>query len=286
MESPRLCACRQTVQRFLGLDIDADDLSDARLKEWMLTLPLRLGTGLWIIPFRGLPESAFRFVLDLVYLDRACRVIEVVASFPPCRVSAPSPSAASILVLPARSISSSQTKPGDQPDIIISESGKKKMGRLKSWFNRWRCRNARKARREPSHPRRAHFRSGASAEGYALWNVSVSRIFVVTKERWYPGTTTRVRLSKTGNWELGSERSICVHSKAVRWGNEGLGLHCVLKDRVKTRRKETALGDGADGEEIDVFLRQLLTLGEPRLALPHRSLEIEQRIWQRSLRKA
>jgi hypothetical protein len=330
MESLKLCAYNQTVQRFLGLDIIAADFSDASLKDWMFTLTPRSGTCLWIVPFRGLPESAFRFLLDLVYLDENCRVIDVVESFPAFRVSASSPSAASVLLLPVHSISSSQTKPGHQlkfdidekmdrklkrtsdsvgvaaskaqsdwlkgererkealaglPStkvsqsdeghksqsaipLIVPQSDKNKMGRLKSWLNRRRCRDSRKAPRDPSPPLTAHFWTGASQEAHTVRDMSSSGLFVVTKERWHLGTTIRVMLTKTDKCDLSDERSICVNSRAVRWGNDGVGLHFVVKDSGKARRWETALEDGADRKDLDVFLKQLRNFGQPRLPIP------------------
>jgi hypothetical protein len=327
LESLKLCAYNQTVERFLGMDIVAAEFTDATLKDWMLTLTPRSGAGLWIVPFRGIPESAVRFLLDLVYLDEDCRVVDVVESFPAFRVSTSSPSATSVLVLPAHSISSSQTKPGDQLDIdvderigrklkktlyagevgnsqnarpkwgpgirdipteqlsfhesqineasssqpampvIISESHKSKVERLRSWLNlRFSPRSvdSRKAPREQSPGLIAHFWTGATPEAHTIRDISSSGAFVVTKERWYLGTTIRVLLTKTEKYDMKSERSICVHSKAVRWGNDGVGLHFVLKDNLKNLRHDTALEDGANRKELDLFLDQLKNFGQPR----------------------
>ena len=78
----------------------------------LATLALKSGEGLWMAPFRGIPETDMRVPLDLIYLDEDCRVIDVVESFPTFRVTPSSPRAASVLALPTHSIYSSQTQAG------------------------------------------------------------------------------------------------------------------------------------------------------------------------------
>jgi len=67
MESRKLCAYNQTRECFLGLEVDGADLSLAKLKDRIATLALKSGEGLWLSPFRGLPEWGIRVPLDLLY---------------------------------------------------------------------------------------------------------------------------------------------------------------------------------------------------------------------------
>jgi hypothetical protein len=74
------------------LEVAAADLSYADLKTRASEkLPFKSGEGLWMAPFRGIPETGYASPLDLIYLDEDCRVIEVVESFPTFRVSPSSP---------------------------------------------------------------------------------------------------------------------------------------------------------------------------------------------------
>ena len=91
MESRKLCAYNQTRECFLGLEVDGADLSLAKLKDRIATLALKSGEGLWLTPFRGLPEWGIRVPLDLLYLDQDCRVIDVVESYPVFRANAATP---------------------------------------------------------------------------------------------------------------------------------------------------------------------------------------------------
>ena len=120
MESRRLCAYNQTRECFLGLEVEEADLSFASLKDLLGKLALKSGEGLWMVPFKGIPETNMRVPLDLLYLDEDCRVIEVVESFPTFHVTSTSPEAASVLALATHSIYSSQTQPGDQLVLCVA----------------------------------------------------------------------------------------------------------------------------------------------------------------------
>ena len=99
MDTRKLCAYNQTRECFLGLEVDGADLSLAKLKDRIASLALKSGEGLWLAPFRGLPEWGIRVPLDLLYLDQDCRVIDVVESYPVFRANASTPQPASVLAL-------------------------------------------------------------------------------------------------------------------------------------------------------------------------------------------
>jgi hypothetical protein len=48
-----------------------------------------------------------------------------------------------------------------------------------------------------------------------------------------------------------------VQSRAVRWGNDGVGLKFVLPDSREMRRGHNNVVDGADKKGLDRFLRKL-----------------------------
>jgi hypothetical protein len=116
-----LCACNQTQGYSFGVEIDCGDFTFASLADRLPTLTPQSGLGLWMIPFRGIPTTDQDFLVDLLYLDADCRVIEAVELFPAYRVSPTSPLAASVLALPVQSIFSSRTRTGDQLVFEIAE---------------------------------------------------------------------------------------------------------------------------------------------------------------------
>jgi hypothetical protein len=324
MDLQRLCAYNQTRECFLGLEVASADLSLAELKVLLGKLALKSGEGLWMAPFRGIPDTNMRVPLDLLYLDQDCRVIETVESFPTFHATTSSSLAASVLALPAHSIYSSQTQPGDQlvlcvaeemqhrlerffsansaaggvqsgvllrektpwsgasdvaesedlstrerpkssplKEIGLSQSKTENVSQPKSWLERWwssgsrKAPELRKAPREPLPGLAAYYWTGAAPKAHSVRDISSTGLYVVTEERWYPGTLILMTLQETDE-EESAERSISVHSRAVRWGNDGVGLQFIPQDAPEARKGLNTLAHGVDRKELEQFLERLL----------------------------
>jgi hypothetical protein len=339
MESQRLCAYNQTRECFLGLEVAAADVSFAALKEQLGKLALKSGEGLWMSPFRGIPDTNMRVPLDLIYLDGDCRVIEVVESFPTFHATASSPHAASVLALPTHSIYSSQTQPGDQLVLCAAEEMQHRLERFsttnstissvqsavllrgkplwsggpgvveledrsendsserdgsekdrpkkerpktaklyemslvepgvesvrppKNWLDRWWSPDPRKApelrkfSRDSSPGLAAYYWTGAAPAAHNVKDICASGLYIVTEERWYPGTLILMTLQESSDGEASVEKSISVHCRAVRWGNDGVGLQFVPIDDSAARKGLNELVNGANKKDVDLFLEQL-----------------------------
>lgn len=318
MDSRTHCAYNQTRECFLGLEVKAADLPPASVGELMTAQSLKSGEGLWMTPFRGIPAAAVPAPLDLIYLDRECRVITTVESFPTFQVSSSSPKPESVLALPAHSIYSSQTQPGDQLVLCVAEEMEKQLERLtgarseptatpaiagavllrekplwsggpgllelesrnglldkpaqqtyemdltqpgakaakapRNWLERWWSPDPRKAPRVEAHGLAAYYWNGAAPIAHGIRDISTSGLYVVTEERWYPGTLVLMTLQRTDCTEEVAERSISVQSRAVRWGPDGVGLQFVLTGDDVYRKGKTPTLDAAGRKELDHFL--------------------------------
>jgi|HubBroStandDraft_1064217.scaffolds.fasta_scaffold44674_3 hypothetical protein len=353
MESRKLCAYNQTRECFLGLEVDGADLSLAKLKDRIASLALKSGEGLWLSPFRGLPEWGIRVPLDLLYLDRECRVIDVVESYPVFRANAATAQPASVLALPTHSIYSSQTQPGDQLVLCVAEEMQQRLERStaaapgahaaqpaaaapapisiaaavkrpvvesapaivqpvprrvaagvvqsavmlrekplwsggpgllelenrseedpasprdthmmgliqpemtdlrppRGWLERWWSPDPRRAPRDFATGLAAYYWTGGPPEAHAVKDISPTGLYVVTEERWYPGTLILMTLQNTAFGDEVAERTICVHSRAVRWGKDGVGLQFVLQNDSEDRSMAAA-----DKKALDRFLQRL-----------------------------
>jgi len=320
MESQKLCAYNQTRECFLGLEVAAADLSLSNAKAQLATLELKSGEGLWMTPFRGIPESGLHVPIDLIYLDEDCRVIDLVESFPTFRATLSSPMVASVLALPTHSVYSSQTQSGDQLVICVADEMERRLERFsgagvvvgsvrsaallrqaplwsggpgviqmedrsnseerpkpqethemgliepgmkvvrppRTWLERWWSPDPRKAPRGKADGLAAYYWTGSIPEPHTIKDISSTGLYLITEERWYPGTLVLMTLTITEQGEECMERSIAVHSRAVRWGSDGVGLQFILTNPEDKRRgRQPQVVDGLDKKALDRFLRQL-----------------------------
>lgn len=280
METRKYSVYNQTRESFLSFGVAVADTQSMELKELIEKLALRFDEGLWLVPSRGIPEVGLHFPLDLVYLDEEYRVIEVIESYPAFHIGALRTPAASVLALPTHTIYTSQTQPGDRFVICLAEEME---GRLKeehpktmqpvevnglnlgkdnpsSWrkrFEKWFSGDKRKAERIQLPQLAAYYWTGAAPVGHTIKDISMTGLFLLTEERWYPGTLVRMTLQRMDQVEEGADRAIAVHSRAVRWGDDGVGLQFVLPESVDMRNETDPQVAGVDRKTLEKFVRSL-----------------------------
>lgn len=127
----------------------------------------------------------------------------------------------------------------------------------KNWLERWWSPDPRKAPREPAPGLAAYYWNGAAPEAHGIRDISSSGIYVMTEERWYPGTLVLMTLQRNDVGEEMAERSIAVQTRAVRWGHDGVGLQFVLPEPKDVRKGRNPLMEGVDRKEFERFLQQL-----------------------------
>lgn len=146
---------------------------------------------------------------------------------------------------------------------LLVEPASKTIKPPRSWLERWlfpdppdQDQNQRQAPRELAPGLVAHFWTGGVPQAHTIRDVSATGLYVVTEERWYPDTLVRMTLTKANGGERPAERSISVHARAVRRGNDGVGLEFVLQESPKLRRGQTFKADGADSKQLKEFLKR------------------------------
>jgi hypothetical protein len=120
---------------------------------------------------------------------------------------------------------------------------------------------------DPADPRRtnrqpvpglvAHFFTGGAPHAHEVRDVSPTGLYVVTTERWYPGTVIRMTITKPDLGLSPAERSITIQARSVRWGNDGVGLEFVVSPPSKGKRGPESALDPIDGEQLSRFLKRL-----------------------------
>jgi hypothetical protein len=129
------------------------------------------------------------------------------------------------------------------------------MKSLKDIFGQWFSKERRRAERQPSPEMAAHYWNGGSPAQHSIRDISSTGLFLLTEERWYPGTLLVMTLQKQDKAEDNPERSIAIQSKAVRWGSDGVGLEFVVMDHRDPRRGNSMLAEGADRKSLEKFLQ-------------------------------
>jgi hypothetical protein len=154
--------------------------------------------------------------------------------------------------------SKEQVKLAHTHEMRLAEPGKKTTPWApKNWLERWWTPDPRKAPREAAPGLAAYYWDGSNPAAHDIRDISATGLYVVTEERWYPGTLILMTLQQTDGGEESQERTIAVQSRAVRWGSDGVGLQFVLPDAQALRHGHDPLTDGADRKALDRFLRQL-----------------------------
>lgn len=125
----------------------------------------------------------------------------------------------------------------------------------KSWLQRFLSPdppNPRKAARESLPGLAAYFFTGGAPAAHAIRDISPTGMYVLTSERWYPGTV--IRMTITYRLDSTAERSITLNTTVVRWGNDGVGLQFVLQNPKDRRQGQP---DGADKAQVDRFIKRI-----------------------------
>ena len=137
-------------------------------------------------------------------------------------------------------------------EMALVQPGMRSEKPPKSWLERFWSPDPRRAPRETSPRLAAYYWTGSAPEAHSIRDISSTGLYVVTEERWYPGTLVLMTLQRTDDGDELTERSVAVLSRAVRWGEDGVGLQFILPKGSDARRT-----DGVDRKTLDKFLTGL-----------------------------
>jgi hypothetical protein len=133
MQTKEFCVYNETRENYLSPKVTVIDTRSDPLKAVKVLIE-GLGpdaeAGLWLNPLKSVPAVPRLAPYDLVYLDQDCRVMHAMALVPDDEVPRFDGHAASALLLPIHSFSSSRSHPGDQVIICDADEMKRRPGRL------------------------------------------------------------------------------------------------------------------------------------------------------------
>ncbi len=88
-------------------------------------------------------------------------------------------------------------------------------------------------------------------------DISSTELYLLTDERWYPGTMLKITLQRTDCAVEDPERAISVNARVVQWDAEGVRLEFVLSRGVRQAAGVCQVDDAADQQMMAMFLATL-----------------------------
>lgn len=92
----------------------------------------------------------------------------------------------------------------------------------------------------------AYYPSGADPEFARIKDISSTGVYLYTSERWLPGSQVQITFQKIGPPEPDSKRRVTLQARAVRWGEDGVGLAFTLPPDINFDLWEEVLQSAAD----------------------------------------
>jgi PilZ domain len=121
------------------------------------------------------------------------------------------------------------------------------------WFARSSSKDRRSTERYNTPHLAAYYWSGASAPPHSVRDISSTGTYLVTEDRWHPGTLLMMTLQKPATAaDTRSSRSIRVQSKVIRSGTDGVGFAFVFPGTAD-HRNSGASSQGVDQNALIAF---------------------------------
>jgi hypothetical protein len=318
MEDHKYCVYNQSRESFLSLGVIVVDSALKQMRALIEDFSIRSDSGLWLMPFRGIPASRGLGPVDLLYLDEESRVILIVESFPHNDIEALKIQPASVLVLAAQTVFASHTMLGDQlliceaaemegrlqrypngsgpfalpqedyaeeengqggehssPDMMADRAVEMQIAHQRlvekdnaeaeamqnaSWFVkflRWLSTDRRASKRHPLPGLVSYYWTGGTPEAFHIGDISEHGLYLLTEERWYPGTMILMTLQRTNTEGDDPDDFISVLTKVIRWGTDGLGLSFVPSNTVDLRTGAPLPDRGVGKKALHRFIHRV-----------------------------
>ena len=205
--------------------------------------------GIWLSPYRGIPQADWTPDLDIVYIDPHFRVLRCIEGYRQGSMTLPEISADSALVLPSGRVSSARIQFGDKLELRDAATGNRWGGHTESteddlqsqpkpqaqvlkrvfgWLfgskEEPKQSDRRKAERHAIPGLVAYFSISSNRRPFDVKSISTEGFYVLTEERWLPGTSILVSLQIINPANRQIEAMISVQSKVVWLGTDGVGF--------------------------------------------------------------
>jgi len=133
-----------------------------------------------------------------------------------------------------------------------------------SWFIRflrWLSTDRRASKRHPLPGLVAYYWTGGAPQAFHIADISNVGLYLLTDERWFPGTMILMTLQRTNTDGDDPDDFISVLSKVIRWGSDGVGLTFVPSNTVDLNSGEPLPDTGVGKKALQRFIQRVQQSG-------------------------
>jgi c-di-GMP-binding flagellar brake protein YcgR len=131
---------------------------------------------------------------------------------------------------------------------------------MKNWFEELMSRNRRRPLRYLAPRVVAYFWDGGTPTAHCIRDISATGMYLLTAQRWYPGTLLMITLQRTEKDEAGVRQSIRLQARVMRSADDGVGLRFVVPKTEDGRQVQRYIADGVEVQDVNAMTRFLLSL--------------------------
>lgn len=128
------------------------------------------------------------------------------------------------------------------------------------WFTRflrWLSTDRRASKRHPLPGLVAYYWTGGAPEAFHIADISGVGLYLLTDERWFPGTMILMTLQRTNTDGEGPDDYIAVQTRVARWGSDGLGLSFVPSNAVDLNTGQPLPEMGVGKKALHRFIQRV-----------------------------
>jgi uncharacterized protein len=129
-----------------------------------------------------------------------------------------------------------------------------------SWFIRflrWLSTDRRASKRNPLPGLVAYYWTGGAPQAFHIADISSVGLYLLTDERWFPGTMILMTLQRTNTDGDDPDDFISVLTRVIRWSADGVGLTFVPSNTVDLNSGEALPETGVGKKALHRFIQRV-----------------------------